>query len=112
MANMTVQEVADLLGITIPENQTARYGARLEAAVDHINADCGERFTVTAEDDTTTIELPPGVKMGAALLVKAMGENPAVSSQSLGDMSKSFFEGGTAKAAAAYWKRYRRVRLY
>lgn len=108
MANMTVQEVADLLGITIPAEQNARYEARLEAAVDHINAECGNQFSQA----DGTIDLPAGVKMGAALLVKAMGENPAVASQSLGDMSKSFFEGGTGKAAAVYWRRYRRAKFY
>jgi hypothetical protein len=105
---MELQELADLLGITIAVDQVAKYTARLSAAVDHINAECGERFT-NADGD---VELPASVKMGAAMLVKSMNENPAVASQSLGDMSKSFFEGGTYRAARDYWKRYVRARLF
>jgi hypothetical protein len=99
---MELQEIADLLGITIQESQTAMYSARLDSALDLINEDCGGRFA----DANGIITLPPGVKMGAALLVKSMSENPAVASQSLGDMSKSFFQGGTESAARKYWKRY------
>jgi hypothetical protein len=99
---MDVEEIGPLLGITIPADQLSAYAARLESALDLINTDCGGRFA----DETGLITLPPGVKMGAALLVKSMTENKTVASQSLGDMSKSFFQGGTELAARKYWARY------
>lgn len=106
---MILTDLEALLGITVAEPQKRMYEARLAAAIDHVSGECGERWT---NKETGEIgELPPGVQMGVALLVKAMAENPGVASQSLGDMSKSFFEGGTAKAAATYWKRYRRAKF-
>lgn len=103
---MQLSDLETALGITIVGTpQEARYQFLLDAAIDHVKRDCNNSFL----DANGNLALPGGVKIGVATLVKAMTENPAVSSQSLGDMSKSFFEGGTYKAARRYWKPYRKV---
>lgn len=55
--------------------------------------------------------LPADVEIAVDLVSKAMKESPNVASQGLGDMSKSFFEGGTYKAAMQYLKPYRKVKF-
>jgi hypothetical protein len=103
---MTLEELEALLGITVKGTaQEARYTALLAAAIDHVNGQCGDSFTQT----DGSVVIPLGVQMGVALVVKSMTENQNVASQSLGDMSKSFFKGGTYESARAYWKKYKRV---
>jgi hypothetical protein len=103
---MTIDDLETALGISIVGTpQETRYQMLLDAAIDHVCQDCRRDFL----DENGNLSLPAGVKMGVATLVKAMMENPGVQSQSLGDMSKSFFEGGTYKAARRYWKPYRKV---
>ncbi len=103
---MQLSDLEALLGVSVlGTSQEARYQAVLDAAIDHVKQDCQREFL----DENGNLSLPAGVKMGVATLVKAMMENPGVQSQSLGDMSKSFFEGGTYKAARRYWKPYRKV---
>ncbi|KOP82003.1 hypothetical protein AMS60_05600 [Bacillus sp. FJAT-21945] len=74
----------------------------LEDAIDYVKKYCNNPFTDG---------IPPAVKKGITLMVKSMNENSNVSSQSLGDMSKSFFEGATMNEAHRYLKPYRRVRF-
>lgn len=74
-----------------------------KGAIEHINTYCNQDF----KDG----ELPFDIEIAVDMLVKSMKENPGVQSQSLGDMSKSFFEGGTYKAALKYMKPYRKVRV-
>jgi len=103
---MTLSDLETLLGINITGTpQQARYEAVLAAAIDHVKQDCNRDFL----DESGSLLLPVAVQMGVATLVKAMMENQSVQSQSLGDISKSFFEGGTYKAARRYWKPYRKV---
>jgi hypothetical protein len=110
---MLLVDVENLLGITILAEQTTIYEARLSAAIDQAKQYCNNDFmvTTTAEDGTeTTVEtIPPGAQMGIALMVQAMGEKQNVASQSLGDMSKSFFQDGTKSAALNYLKPYRKA---
>ena len=108
---MQLTDLTNLLGITIATEQEPAYIARLSAAIDQAKTYCNNQFLVTAEDGTTSEVIPPGAQMGIALMVKAMGENQNVQSQSLGDMSKSFFQNGTFNAAAPYLKPYRKVKF-
>jgi hypothetical protein len=73
-------------------------------AVDFINHYCNRQFEDTAENP-----LPPGIEVATEILIKAMKENPAVASQSLGDMSKSFFQNGTITAVKEYLRPYRKA---
>jgi len=70
----------------------------LEDAIDYVKTYCNNAF----EEG-----LPSGVKKATALIVKSMGEASNVQSQSLGDMEKSFFEGGTMNEAHRYLEPYR-----
>lgn len=87
-----------------------------------INDSSQDAFLTVALDDAKSYAMeycndpfvngiPSAVKKGIALMVRSMNENSSVSSQSLGDMSKSFFEGGTIKEAHTYFKPYRKVRF-
>ena len=104
---MDVSDIQNLLGITITEDQQSVYGARLAAAIDQAKSYCNNDFLDVDGNEA----IPPGAQMGIALMVKAMGENQNVASQSLGDMSKSFFANGTFNAAATYLKPYRKVKF-
>jgi len=55
--------------------------------------------------------LPDDVKQAVAKLVKAFQEDGRVASQSLGDMSKSFFQGGTMNEVHRLLAPYRKVRF-
>ena len=72
-----------------------------KGAIEHANKFCNQTFVDGS--------LPFDVEVAVDLMVKAMKENPAVASQSLGDMSKSFFQNGTYSAAASYLKPYRKA---
>ncbi|USK61335.1 head-tail connector protein [Peribacillus asahii] len=69
----------------------------LEDAIDYVKTYCNNPFTDS---------FPGGVKKAIALIVKSMGESSNVQSQSLGDMEKSFFEGGTMNEAHRYLEPY------
>jgi hypothetical protein len=103
---MQLADVEKLLNITIVGTpQEDVFEARLAAAIDQAKQYCNRDFL----NDEGQLEIPKGAQMGIALIVKAMGENQNVSSQSLENMSKSFFENGTYKAALQYLKLYRRA---
>jgi hypothetical protein len=102
---MQLVDVQNLLGIQIAADQTAIFTARLAAAIDQAKKYCNNPFT----DASGAEAIPAGAQMGIALIVQAMGEKQNVASQSLGDMSKSFFQGGTMAAAATYLKPYRKA---
>ena len=69
-------------------------------AIAYVNKVCGQDFVGNA--------LPPDIEVVVDMLTKSMKENPAVASQSLGDMSKSFFRSGTHDAAMVYLRPYRK----
>ena len=104
---MDISDLENLLQITIPTDEKSQlvYEARLYAAVDLAKEHCKNDFLDADGNEV----IPLGAQMGIALIVQAMGEKQNVQSQSLGDMSKSFFEGGTFKAATLYLKPYRKV---
>lgn len=83
-------------------SQDAFLTVALEDAIDYAKSYCNNAFPEG---------IPPSVKKGIALIVKSMGENSNVQSQSLGDMSKSFFEGATMNEAHTYFKPYRKVKF-
>lgn len=64
----------------------------LEDAIEDVQKHCNDSFI---DSNTNELRLPGGVKQAITKLVKAYQENSNVQSQSLGDMRKSFFEGGT-----------------
>jgi hypothetical protein len=105
---MLLTDLEALLEITITEGQKKAYEKRLAAAIDLAKKECNNNF----EDELGQLKIPEGAQMGVALIVKAMGEkNNNVASQGLGDMSKSFFEGGTYRAALGYLRSYRKVKF-
>ncbi|MGR6912352.1 head-tail connector protein [Bacillus sp. BSL6] len=74
----------------------------LEDAIDYVIKYCRNEFLEG---------LPSGVKQAVAKMVRSYQENSNVQSQSLGDMSKSFFEGGTTNEVHRLLKPYRKVRF-
>lgn len=74
----------------------------LQDAIDYVKTYCNNNFADG---------IPGGVKKGIALIVKSMNENNNVASQSLGDMSKSFYQGATMNEAHSYFKPYRKARF-
>lgn len=84
---MTLDELKKRLKIPLTDTSQDEYLAVvLDDAVSYVKQYCRQTFDVG---------LPNDVKQAVAKLVKAYQENSNVASQSLGDMSKSFFEGGT-----------------
>jgi hypothetical protein len=109
---MQLADLTNLLDIAIPAEKEGVYNARLSAAIDQAKAYCNNDFQVLQSDGVTYAEeIPLGAQMGIALIVQAMGEKQNVASQSLGDMSKSFFANGTFNAAATYLKPYRKAKF-
>lgn len=103
---MQLVDVDNLLNTSyVGATNEAVFEARLDAAKDQAKTYCNRSFV----DDAGNEAIPKGAQMGIALIVKAMGENQNVQSQSLGDMSKSFFEGATYRSALGYLKPYRKA---
>lgn len=75
----------------------------LEDAIDAVQEHCNDRFI---DSETNELNLPNGVKRAVAKLVKAYRENGNIQSQSLGDMRKSFFEGGSLNEVIRLLKPY------
>jgi hypothetical protein len=98
---MDLQELKTRLKIT-DNTQDDFLAVALEDGIDYAKRYCNNSFVDG---------IPPSVKKGIALVVRSMSENSSVQSQSLGDMAKSFFEGGTMKEAHTYFKPYRKVRF-
>lgn len=103
---MDLQELKIRLKIN-DESQDEFLQVALDDAIDYAQRWCNNQFL----DENGTLSLPPSVKKGVALIVKSMTENSNVASQSLGDMSKSFFEGATMREAEKYLRPYKKVRF-
>lgn len=88
-------------------SQDAYLSVALEDAIDYAEQYCNRSF----KNSLGGYDIPPSVKKGIALMIKSMGESSNVASQSLGDMSKSFFEGGTMKEAHRYFAPYKLVKF-
>lgn len=68
-------------------------------AIAFINKETGQNF----EDG----KLPADIEIAVDIIMGGMNQNPAIASQSLGDMSKSFFDNSAIeKAARKYYKSY------
>jgi hypothetical protein len=104
---MQLNDLKNLLGIAIATDQEPIFEARLAAAVDQAKQYTNNPFV---DIDGNEI-IPAGAQMGIALMVQAMGEKQNVSGQSLGDMSKSFFQNGTFNAANPYLRPYRKAKF-
>lgn len=102
---MQPSDLEALVGIVIAEGKEAMYAKRIKSAIGQAQKYCNNSF----ENEHGVVVIPDGADMGIALMVKAMGETTNIASQSLGDMSKSFFEGGTLKTARSYLKPFRKV---
>lgn len=84
---MTLDELKIRLKIPLNDtSQDAYLRVALEDAISFVKQHCRDDFVDG---------LPGYVKQAVAKMVKALQEDGRVASQSLGDMSKSFFEGGT-----------------
>lgn len=58
-------------------------------------------------------EIPADVEIAMEMLVMGMKQNPGIASQSLGDMSKSFFDSNSyEKAAMRYLKPYMKLKIF
>ena len=58
-------------------------------------------------------EIPADVEIALDILATGMKQNPGIASQSLGDMSKSFFESGSyEKAAMSYLRPYMKLKIF
>lgn len=91
--------------LKIPENDTSKdqyLEVLLEDAIDYVKTYCNQSF-----DDG----FPSGVKQAITKLVKAYQKDSSVASESLKDMSKSYFEGGMLNEVHRLLKPYRRVRF-
>lgn len=100
---MDLSELKVRLGTNVSDSsQDEILAVRLEDAIEYVKDYCNNQFVGG---------LPGGVKKAITLIVKAAGENSNVASQSLGDMSKSFFQGQTQKEAHDYLRPYRKVRF-
>ncbi|RYI25194.1 hypothetical protein EVU96_24835 [Bacillus infantis] len=91
MMSMSLEELKLRLKMAKDDTSQDEYlTLTLEDVLDYIKVDCNQEF----EEG-----LPSAVKMAAAKIIRSLQENSNVASQSLGDMSKSFFEGATMKEA-------------
>lgn len=102
---MTIDELKIRLGIDpndINAVRDAKLIAELEDAIDYAKEWCNNDFADG---------LPGGVKRAVTLIVKSYSENRSVASQRLGDMSKSFFQGGTMASAHEELRPYKKVRF-
>lgn len=88
--------------------QDAYLTVALEDAIEDVQKYCNDSFT---NPETDELKLPGGVKQAITKLVKAYQENSNVQSQSLGDMRKSFFEGGTMNEVIRLLKPYVRKKV-
>lgn len=98
---MDLDELKVRLKIT-DDSQDEFLAVALEDAIDYVKTWCNNPFSDG---------FPGGVKKAITLIVKSMNENGNVSSQSLGDMSKSFFEGATMNEAYKYLRPYKKVKF-
>lgn len=102
---MTIDELKIRLGIN-PEDinaiSDAKLAADLEDAIDYAKEWCNNEF----RDG-----LPPGVKRALVTIIKSYSESKNVQSQRLGDMSKSFFQGGSIQSAHSDMRPWKRVRF-
>ncbi|MEV9639479.1 phage head-tail connector protein [Mammaliicoccus sciuri] len=102
---MTIDELKIRLGMDpndINAIRDAKLAAELEDAIDYAKEWCNNDF----RDG-----FPSGVKRALVTIVKSYSENRAVASQRLGDMSKSFFQGGSIQSAHNDLRPWKRVRF-
>ncbi|MFQ6391353.1 head-tail connector protein [Priestia aryabhattai] len=75
----------------------------LEDAIEAVQDYCKDSFV---DPDTNELKLPGGVKQAITKLVESYQEKGNVQSQSLGDMRKAFFEGGSLNVVTRLLKPY------
>lgn len=109
---MNIERYEQLTGKVVPEAQRVRITELLSLAAAFINTECGGCFLFPDGLGGVKIILPLDIEPGVILLVKAFQSNPALASQSLAGMSKSFVQNGDYLAAAVYWKNYKKARFF
>lgn len=97
---MSLEELKVRLKVS-DTSQDAYLDVVLDDAVEYVCDYCGNSFLNG---------LPGGVKRAITLLVRLTNENSNVASQSLGDMSKSFFQGQTFDEARDFLLPYRKLK--
>jgi uncharacterized protein YukJ len=101
---MKLDELKIRLKIPAQDSKQDEYlKVALEDAIEDVQKYCNDNFI---DSETEELKLPGGVKQAITKLVKAYQENSNVQSQSLGDMRKSFFEGGTMNEVSRLLKPY------
>lgn len=103
---MDLQELKTRLKIS-DNSQDEFLTIALEDAIDYAKSWCNNQFL----DESGSESLPPTVKKAVSLIVKSMSENSNVASQSLGDVSKSFFQGATMGEAHKYLRPFKKVKF-
>lgn len=98
---MTLDELKIRLKVKGDE-QDEYLAVALDDAISYVKEHCRNEFTEG---------IPGNVKQAIAKLVRSYQENSNVASQSLGDMAKSFFNGGTMDEVHRLLKPYRKVRF-
>jgi hypothetical protein len=101
---MKLDELKIRLKIPAQDSKQDEYlKVALEDAIEDVQKYCNDNFI---DSEIEELKLPGGVKQAITKLVKAYQENSNVQSQSLGDMRKSFFEGGTMNEVTRLLKPY------
>lgn len=102
---MDLNELKDRLEISADDTKQDKYlKIALEDAIEAVQTHCKDSFI---DLETKELKLPAGVKRAISKLVKAYRDkNGHVQSQSLGDMRKSFFEGGALNEVTRLLKPY------
>ena len=98
--NIDLAEMKLRLGMSLEDvSQDAKLALEIADAIDYAQRYCNNDFS-------------EGLPMrGIVLIIKGMRESSNVASQSLGDMSKSFFQGGTMMEANRFLRPYKRLKF-
>lgn len=100
---MTLDDLKKRLEIPLDDHsQDAKLEVDLEDAIDFVKEWCNNDFPDG---------LPGGVKRAIVTLIKSYSESKNVQSQRLGDMSKTFFEGGSLQSVYKELRPYKKVKF-
>ena len=98
--DINLTEIKIRLGMSLDDvSQDAKLTLEVADAIDYAQRYCNNEFA-------------EGIPMrGIVLIIKGMRESSNVASQSLGDMSKSFFKDGTMDSANRFLRPYKRLKF-
>lgn len=100
---MTLDELKTRLNIPLDDiSQDEQLKIALADSIDYAKEWCNNDFRHG---------IPSGVKRALVTIVKSFSEDRTVQSQRLGDMAKSFYQGGSIKSAHEDMRPWKRVRF-